>query len=201
MNSDQAVRDAVRRAPAVGFAAIGLSALLLTSAPAWAGASFTPATRVFRLDGGDVTYAFGVTDAGMLQATYWGPRLAAGDTLEAQAPARVSSLDPTNSVSAQEYPGWGGGFYTEPALKVAFPDGVRDVVLHYVSGRADATGVTVELADLSRPIGVTLHYTIDDQTGSQPVLGGLLAHERERGLQQICMGLLERHVRERRHAR
>ena len=43
--------------------------------------------------------------------------------------------------------------------------------------------------------------TIDDQTGSQPVLGGLLAHERERGLQQICMGLLERHVRERRHAR
>ena len=152
-----------------GFIAVALTAAFLSGAilcvPAHAGATFNPSTKVFRLDGGKVTYAFGITGEGMLLSTYWGPRLAAGDTLDAHVPKRVASIDPSNSVAAQEYPGWGGGMYTEPALKVAFPDGVRDVVLHYVSGHADASGITVELADVARPIQVTLHYTIDEQTG------------------------------------
>ena len=151
------------------LASFGVAVAMMVSGlahgPAHAGATFVPATKSFRLDGGDVTYAFGVTEAGLLQSTYWGPRLAATDTLEARAPRRVASIDPTSSVSPQEYPGWGGGLYTEPALKIALPDGARDIVLHYVSGRADDRGVTVELADVARPIKVTLHYTIDEQTG------------------------------------
>ena len=137
----------------------------LSCATAQAGASFNAATRMFRLDGGAVTYAFGVTDADLLQTAYWGPRLAAADTLEARAPRRVASIDPTSSVSPQEYPSWGGGLYSEPALKVAFADGARDLTLHYVSGRVDGGGVIVELADATRPLKVTLRYTIDEQTG------------------------------------
>jgi alpha-galactosidase len=147
-----------------GFAALLLSSVAL-GATAHAASSFSPATKVFRLDGGQVTYAFGVTDAGLLQSSYWGPRLATEDVLEARTPARVASIDPSSSVSAQEYPSWGGGLYTEPTLKIAMKNGARDLVLRYVSGRAEKGGVTVELADATAPIHVTLHYTIDEQTG------------------------------------
>src|SRR5580704_1458139 len=35
--------------------------------------------QMFRLDGGEVTYVFGVNDRGELQALYWGGKLAPGD--------------------------------------------------------------------------------------------------------------------------
>jgi alpha-galactosidase len=45
---------------------------LLTSvslgATAHAASAFNASTKVFRLDGGQVTYAFGVTEAGLLQS-------------------------------------------------------------------------------------------------------------------------------------
>ena len=75
----------------------------LACGSAHAQASFDARTRAFRLDADGVTYAFGVTEAGLLQATYWGPRLSADDTLIARTPARVSSIDPTSSVSPQEF--------------------------------------------------------------------------------------------------
>lgn len=134
-------------------------------ATAHAASRFDASTKVFRLDGGEVTYAFGVTEAGLLQTAYWGPRLSVDDRLEARTPARVASIDPSSSVSAQEYPSWGGGLYTEPTLKVALPNGVRDLMLRYVSGRAQDGGVTVELADANLPVQVTLHYSIDEETG------------------------------------
>jgi alpha-galactosidase len=143
---------------------VGLSALLATSS-ALAQASFDAARRTYRLDGGDVTYAFAVNEAGVLQSLYWGPRLAASDRITLQSPRQLSSVDLASSIETQEYPGWGGGLYTEPTLKLAYPDGVRDVVLHYVSGRLETNGATIELADLSRPLHVTLHYSIDPQTG------------------------------------
>jgi len=146
-----------------------LAAVLLGTAAclpaAHASARFDPTNRTFRLDGGNVTYIFAVNDQGMLQAAYWGARLAPDDDVTAHAPRELSSVDPSASIAAQEYPGWGGGLYTEPTLKVAYPDGARDVVLHYVSGHAEGDGVTVELADIRRPLRVTLHYTIDSDTG------------------------------------
>src|ERR1700685_401609 len=39
--------------------------------------------QMFRLDGGDVTYVFGVNDRGELQALYWGGKLAPGDKFSA----------------------------------------------------------------------------------------------------------------------
>jgi alpha-galactosidase len=128
-------------------------------------ASFDPPTRSFRLDGGGVSYVFSVNDQSTLQADYWGPRLSTRDSQSARAPDGLSSVDPSISIEAQEYPGWGGGLYSEPALKLAYPDGVRDVVLRYVSGKAEGDRVTVELADIRRPLRVTLHYSIDPETG------------------------------------
>jgi alpha-galactosidase len=145
-----------------------MGALALTvglPAAASAEAGYDAATHMFRLDGGSVTYAFGVDGSGMLQSVYWGPRLSPTDHLQAAVPHELSSVDSPASISAQEYPGWGGGLYSEPTLKLAYPDGVRDVVLHYVSHRIEGDAISVELADISRPIRVTLRYTIDPATG------------------------------------
>lgn len=141
------------------------TAMLAWAPAAWARASYDSATHVFRLDGGDVTYAFGVTATGTMQSVYWGPRLGDRDTLLAIDAVGLSSVDPTSSIERQEFPGWGGVLYTEPTLKLAWPDGVRDVVLHYVKHQVSGDTVTIELADVSRPIQVTLRYTIDPDTG------------------------------------
>jgi alpha-galactosidase len=149
--------------------ALGVAAFLVAwgagESGAVAGATYDAVHRLFRLDGAAITYAFAVNDKGMLQSAYWGPRLSAGDALTAQVPRELSSVDPAASIEAQEYPGWGGGLYTEPTLKIAWPDGVRDVVLRYVSHRIEGDAITVELADIARPIRVTLRYTIDPDTG------------------------------------
>ncbi|HEY2837246.1 MAG TPA: alpha-galactosidase [Rhizomicrobium sp.] len=140
-------------------------ATIALPAGAQADAHFDPATRLFRLDGGQATYTFGVNSTGALQSLYWGLRLAASDKLEAVAPRDLSGFDPSGSITPQEYPGWGGPFYTEPALKLTYPDGVRDVVLKFVSGRAEGNSLTIEMSDISRPLHVTLRYSIDPSTG------------------------------------
>src|SRR5882724_3280019 len=145
--------------------ALSVFAALMFPSLAYAGVHFDPAARLFRLDGGSVTYAFGVNSAGALQSVYWGPRLATTDRLLVETPPNLSGMDPSSSVTPQEYPSWGGSLYTEPALKLAYPDGVRDAVLIFVNGHAEGDSVTVELADIRRPLHVTLRYTIDPVTG------------------------------------
>jgi alpha-galactosidase len=145
--------------------ALAVATTILPATDASAAIGYDAAHRLFRLDGGGITYAFGVDPQGVLAALYWGPQLAASDMVQATAPHELSSMDSSTSIAAQEYPGWGGGLYTEPTLKLAYPDGVRDVVLHYVSHRIDGDAISVELADVSRPIHVTLRYTIDPATG------------------------------------
>ena len=61
--------------------ALGVLAALAFPAHAHAEAHFDAGARLFRLDGGSVTYAFGVNAAGALQSVYWGPRLAPADRL------------------------------------------------------------------------------------------------------------------------
>ena len=65
----------------------------------------------------------------------------------------------------QEFSGWGGGIYVEPAIKVTFPDGDRDLALHYVSETTSKDGFVIVLKDISRDIFVELHYAVDDTTG------------------------------------
>ena len=128
-------------------------------------ASFDAESGIFRLDGGDVTYAFGLGEGGVLKSIYWGPRIAASDRLSVPKLGDISSTDPASSIDAQEYPGWGGAFYTMPALKAAWPDGNRDVVLRYRSSKLEPNAVVIELSDIRRPLGVTLRYSIDPASG------------------------------------
>jgi len=129
-------------------------------------ARYDSATRVFRLDGGSATYAFGVNARGELQQLYWGGRLGPSDRLPAAVAVREwASFDSSYTTTPQEYAGWGAGLFVEPALKVTFPDGNRDLVLHYESHRVITDGFEVVLKDIGRGVFVTLRYAIDPQSG------------------------------------
>jgi alpha-galactosidase len=123
-------------------------------------------SRVFELSAHKISYAFGINERGELQALHWGARLADSDALPAASAGRDrSSFEPSVSTVPQEYPGWGSAFYAEPALKVSFPDGNRDLVLQYRSHRIDGQRLTVQLRDISRDVRVELRYEIDADTG------------------------------------
>src|SRR5580698_8784688 len=69
-------------------------------------ATFDDATKVFRLDGGNVTYSFGVNARGELQQLYWGGRLGAADSIPEAVPAREwASFDSSYTNTPQEYAG------------------------------------------------------------------------------------------------
>jgi len=122
--------------------------------------------KVFRLDGGGATYAFGVNEQGQLQSLYWGAALAAGDNLP--APVTVegnSSNEVPIAISPYEFAGFGGGLTTEPALKVRFPDGVRDLDLRYVSHESRDGRLVLRLKDVKREVHVSLAYAMDEASG------------------------------------
>jgi alpha-galactosidase len=128
--------------------------------------AFDPATKVFRLDGGDASYVFGVNQRGELQQLYWGGRLATEDHFSQAKPIEQwASFDSSYTNTPQEYVGWGSGLYVEPALKVTFADGTRDLVLHYDSYQRTPQGLDLILKDIKRSVLVTLHYNIDPTTG------------------------------------
>jgi alpha-galactosidase len=123
-------------------------------------------THVFRIDGGDSSYIFGINNEQELQPLYWGARLAANDAFDAaHTNSGNASFDLASSITPQEFPGWGAGLFYEPALKITFPDGNRDLVLHYVDHTIEGNTLKVRLKDISRDVFVELKYQVDSATG------------------------------------
>ncbi|WP_252263508.1 alpha-galactosidase [Paracidobacterium acidisoli] len=146
--------------------ALFTAALACAAPAASAQIHYNPQTHVFRIDSAGTTYAFGVNDMQELQQLYWGKALAASDNFPAaRSNDGNASFDPATSTTPQEYAGWGAGLYVEPALKITFPDGNRDLVLHYVSHTIDGNTLTIRLKDIEREVFVSLRYTTDPQTG------------------------------------
>jgi alpha-galactosidase len=156
--------DQQRRTVCMGLLG-GLASLSMGSAVK-AQPTADEAAKVFRLDGGAVTYAFGVNADGRLQTIYWGSSLSADDKLAAPVPVPENSSNETSiTVTPFEYAGFGAGLTVEPALKVTFPDGVRDLDLRYVDHQLSREGIVVRLKDVSRAVHVTLTYAMDVATG------------------------------------
>ncbi len=89
-------------------------------------------SKVFRLDGGNTTYAFGVNARGELQQIYWGGRWLLRIAIPRRIPtARVGIIRLLLQRHAAGVRGLGRRALSEPALKVTFADGNRDLVLHY----------------------------------------------------------------------
>jgi alpha-galactosidase len=131
------------------------------------GSAWAQTGQAFRLDGGNSTYAFGVNERGELQTLYWGGRLGPNDKIPAaHSYMEWASFDSSYTTTPQEYAGWGAGLFTEPALKVSFADGNRDLVLHFVQATPNgAQSLEVVLKDISREVYVTLKYSIDPDSG------------------------------------
>ena len=131
-----------------------MSVLALSTAATVASAqaaTHDPATRVFRMDGGNASCVFGVNPRGEVQQLYRGGRLAATDPLTPAVPMpEWASFDSSYTTTPQEYAGWGAGLLVEPALKVTFADGNRDRALRYESHATTAGGFEVVLKDIGR---------------------------------------------------
>jgi alpha-galactosidase len=154
------------------MALLGLAILGLMAAPWTQGQNapgsirFDPRTNIFRIDGAEVSYAFGINEKKQVQTLYWGKRLNPEDTFAAaQSSAVTSSFDLPVNTTQQEFVGWGGGLYVEPDLKITFPDGNRDLVLQYVSHTITGNDLTLRLKDESRAVYVDLNYEMDPATG------------------------------------
>jgi alpha-galactosidase len=126
---------------------------------------FIEKKKVWVLQGGEATYALGVNERGELQHLYWGKRMDVRDFDSAQSLPEWASFDLSTTTTPQEYPGWGAGLYTEPALKATFANGNREVVLHYVDQKLKNDNLEITLKDEGSPLLVHLHYRVYADSG------------------------------------
>ena len=149
-----------------------LLTLLLTCASVatcgWAQSpiQYSAEKKTWLLQAGEQSYAFGMNERGELQSIFWGGHVQSmADIAPAKARQAAASFDLSTSVTPQEYPGWGAGLYTEPALKATFADGNRDLVLHYVSHTIDGDQLEIVLKDISAPLSLRLYYRVYPDRG------------------------------------
>jgi alpha-galactosidase len=118
------------------------------------------------MDGAEVSYVLGVNQNGEVLTLYWGKRLQPNDPIPpARAARRTQAFDMPANAASEEFVGWGGGLVVVPDLKISFPDGNRDLVLHYVSHTIQSDTLTVTLKDITRDAVVDLIYVMDQKTG------------------------------------
>jgi alpha-galactosidase len=146
---------------------VALPVLLSMLAPVLSGEiRYVAAKKLWHLEAGQVSYVFGVNERNELQHIYWGKRLWRDDDLAAaRSNPEWASFDNSANTTPEEFPGWGGGRYTEPCLKVTLPSGVRDLVLKYVSHKIDGDTLLIDLKDVSYDLGVTLVYKVFPDAG------------------------------------
>ncbi len=112
------------------------------------------------------SYAMGIAPNGQLEHLYWGIPLWRTEDLPAAANLKdISSFDPHQMIENEEFAGWGGPRYYEPALKIARANGDRDLVLHYASQSIEGDELTITLKDIQDDIEAALHYRVYPATG------------------------------------
>ena len=125
---------------------------------------FLPATKTFVLDAGPVTYAVGVNEKGALQPVYWGARLWRDqDFTAAHSLQGWASFDLSASTTPNEYPGYGGGVFVEPAVKATLPNGTRDLVFQYQSHEIKGDTLIIRIKDITYNLEAALHYKVFPQ--------------------------------------
>jgi alpha-galactosidase len=138
---------------------------------------------IFHLRTDNMSYAMNATSLGYLKHLYWGPVIDRDQDL--QHAAVLPPLGDRNRPAApdktlpdyiqkqrlirqerfnEEYAAWSGYFYDEPCIKATFADGVRDVVLNYVSHEItsgpESRTLRIRMKDAHYPLIVDLFYRI-----------------------------------------
>ena len=93
--------------------------ICLLSLPMLAQVRFLAAKKLWVLETGRTSYVLGINEQNSLQNVYWGKKLLRDDDL---APAHTApehaSFDSRETMTNEDYPGWGGIRYNEPCVKV-----------------------------------------------------------------------------------
>ena len=127
---------------------------------------YAPERKTWLLTTAHNSYAIGVNPNGQLQNLYWGgPLWRIEDVPVAAQRKDLSSFDPHQMLENEEYPGWGGARFYEPAVKITRANGDRDLVLHYQSHRITQDNLEIVTKDIRDDIEVTLHYRVYPQAG------------------------------------
>src|SRR5947207_8967096 len=146
------------------FALLACIALSIASAVAQ-NIQFEESRKVWLLTTSHSSYAMGLTQDGQLQHLYWGaPLWRVEDIPAATQREDVSSFDPHQMLENEEFPGWGGPRYYEPAVKITRADGNRDLVLRFVSHRIQGNELEITLKDVRDDIEATLQYRVYPDT-------------------------------------
>lgn len=141
--------------------AICILSLALTTAHLSAQVRAVPDRQQWYLTAGHTTYVIGVDEKKMVESLYWGPELTPNTLLPVARMARErASFDGPVNTTPQEYPGWGAGLHSEPALKIDSPNGDRTLILQYESATVEADHLEIVLKDASQPLRVHLHYQV-----------------------------------------
>jgi len=137
--------------------------VLLDSAVAQSPIRFVKASKIFILDAGkSLTSLASISRAccsTSIGAGMWGVK-----KIRNPSTKEWSAFDLSTTTTPQEYQGGVPGCMWEPSLKVTFPDGNRDLVLHYMAHQIAGNTLTVTLKDIERALLVQLHYTVYPQT-------------------------------------
>lgn len=118
--------------------------------------------QLFVIDTDNTTYAIEVLD-GYVNNAYYGEKLANHNDIPLDSGVITTQSQYMNfSRQREEYPAFGGKFYNNEALKITFPDGVRDTVLKYENYKITDDGNTLilTLKDEVYPFSVDLVYKI-----------------------------------------
>ncbi|HEY3841110.1 MAG TPA: alpha-galactosidase [Bryobacteraceae bacterium] len=122
---------------------------------------FDAGRKIWLLTTSQSSYAMGVSPDGSLLNLYWGAPLWRIADLPAAAQRHdISSFDPHEMIENEEFPGWGGPRYYEPAVKITRADGDRDLVLHYVSHQQKGDLLDITLKDIGDDVEVVVHYAV-----------------------------------------
>ena len=119
---------------------------------------------VFLLSTQSTSYAFGIDDQGLVRHLYWGKKIQSADDFELPQLTEVSTNDPVFEITPEEFPVHGGLRYKEHCLKVAFPDGTRELVYEYSGYEMDSGDdweeLIVHLRDNHYDFRMDLHYKL-----------------------------------------
>ncbi len=140
--------------------------IALLAFPVFAQIRFVTAPKLWILDTGVSTYILGINEQNALQNVYWGDRLYRdADLAPAHTMPEHASFDSRETMTNEEYPGWGGIRFNEPCLKVTLADGTRDLVLTYVSHEIRGDTLEIHTRDIRYALAVDLVYRVYPRYG------------------------------------
>jgi alpha-galactosidase len=147
----------------LAFLAITLSLLassVARPAPGEPSVRYVPASKIWILETDHTSYVFGINEQNALQSLYWGKKITRDQDFAPAHTGEAYAFESPEGMTNEEYPGWGGMRYTEPCLKVTLADGVRDLVLKYVSHQVKGDTLEVRTKDINYDLFVTLTYRV-----------------------------------------